>query len=99
MNNFNNENEFDELESEYLTISMTDENGDKTEFQLVYLCEIDDLEYAILTDIERDEDYIFEYIIDEDDVDASVFRPVQDEDIIEQVVEKYMSQLEFDDEE
>ena len=86
------------------TITLLDENGEETEFEVLGVITVEDIDYAILIPIDEDEDedqaYIFR--IDTDENGEEVLSEVEDDEEFEMVKDAWENlcedELELDDE-
>ena len=86
------------------TITLLDENGEETEFEVLGVITVEDIDYAILIPIDEDEDedqaYIFRIDIDENG--EEVLSEVEDDEEFEMVKDAWETlcedELELDDE-
>ncbi|CDC62829.1 uPF0473 protein Desca_2226 [Clostridium sp. CAG:448] len=101
--NQNNENE-EELESEVYTL--TDENGDEHDFELLAQAEIEGVTYLAMIPVEEQDEEAdtFEYIILKGQTDENgedVYLTIDDDDEFEKVADYFddlLSQIDYDQE-
>lgn len=101
--NHNNENE-EELESEVYTL--TDENGDEHDFELLAQAEIEGVTYLAMIPVEEQDEEAdtFEYIILKGQTDENgedVYLTIDDDDEFEKVADYFddlLSQIDYDQE-
>ena len=101
--NQNNENE-EELESEVYTL--TDENGDEHDFELLAQAEIEGVTYLAMIPVEEQDEEAdtFEYIILKGQTDENgedVYLTIDDDDEFEKVADYFddlLSQINYDQE-
>ena len=101
--NQNNENE-EELESEVYTL--TDENGDEHDFELLAQAEIEGVTYLAMIPVEEQDEEAdtFEYIILKGQTDENgedVYLTIDDDDEFEKVANYFddlLSQIDYDQE-
>ena len=99
--NQNNENE-EELESEVYTL--TDENGDEHDFELLAQAEIEGVTYLAMIPVEEQDEEAdtFEYIILKGQTDENgedVYLTIDDDDEFEKVADYFddlLSQIDYD---
>ena len=96
------ENENMILEEEETSIlSLTDENGEETEFEYLDCIELDDIEYLVLMPLEDEEGQIVILQVEPVDEENENYLSVQDEETMNAVFaifkEKYKDVLTFED--
>lgn len=90
------------MENEVTRITLTDENGEEAEFDVITKLDIEDREYLIAVPLGKgeneDEDEAIVLRIDNDDNGEEVFCTVEDDDEFQTVCEAYESLFSNNDE-
>lgn len=88
------ENEHDHDHSD--VVELLDENGEKTLFNIIATLELDEQEYAILSNVEDEEEVLIFKVTEENE--EFVFETIEDEDELNAVIDAYNELLEEEDE-
>lgn len=84
------------------TITLLDENGEETEFEVLGVIAVEDIDYAILIPIDEEEDQAYIFRIDIDEDGEEVLSEVEDDEEFEIVKDAWEAlcedELELDDE-
>ena len=86
----NNDNLFEIVEPEVEQsdiVELFDENGNPVQFNIIATLDVDEQEYAILSNVE-DEDEVLIFRVSEED-DEYVFETIEDEEELQAVIEAY----------
>ena len=67
------------------TITLLDENGEETEFEVLGVVTVEDIDYAILVPIDEDEDQAYIFRIDADENGEEVLSEVEDDEEFDMV--------------
>jgi len=91
---------FDVLENEHEhddVVELLDENGEKTTFNIIATLELDEQEYAILSNVDDEEEVLIFKVTEENE--EFVFETIEDEAELNAVIDAYNELLDEEDSE
>jgi hypothetical protein len=93
---YNNDQDHEHVHDD--VVELFDENGNPVQFNIIANLELDAVEYAILSNVDDEEEVLIFKVTEEDE--GFVFESIEDEATLDAVIEAYNELLdEFEDEE